>query len=589
MMALFAKKKDELPKTDSAIAKQIEKQFRAGVNFKRNQGYYEKWSEYQRFWEANQWPAPTPKTRLMPRPVTNQFASIIEQLVSAVMYEMPEIYYEPGDGTPAEDAEDPNIENADVEAAELLTHVAEFNADRLELEQLLEEGCRTAASISGTAIWFFPWDNTITGGVDGKSKFIGDIAGYEIDPADFFPGDPTIRDIQSQPWIIVAERRPLDEVKEYYREFAPDAVDTLKPTPMTSDTQVYDHQSVEQDETGYVDIIHRWTKKRDGYEVRLDYHVACQGKLLRSEEGIYKHGLYPFVSFCWRPRRKSFWGKPEAADLIANQKMRNRLEGLNILSAQNTGAPRIRYKYSAVKPEEITNNPEQPIPDRSDGSGWGIDYMHPPAMSSDVPRTIERLDAGMKDASGVHEAFSGKAPSADLNASAIIALQEAAGVRLRGIQRRLHKALRDIGNLWLAHWKEFYTERRLIRITGENNEVAFRWFKGTDYKDMAFDARVKSGSASPYSRTLFMATLDNLLDRGVIQPDEYLELLPADIFPQIKQLLQKRAERAAEEQQPVLGQQPLQESPLMPQMSMEGFPFNALGDIPSADATQNVF
>ena len=162
--------------------------------------------------------------------------------------------------------------------------------------------------------------------------------------------------------------------------------------------------------------------------------------------------------------------------------------------------------------------------------------------------------SGMKDASGVHEAWSGKAPSAQLNASAIIALQEAAGVRIRGIQRRLHRAIREIGMLWLAHWKEHFSEDRLFRIVGEDKSEGFVWFNAVHYKDMKFDVLVKAGAASPYGNALYTAKLDKMFEWGIIAPDEYLEFQRADIFPVAKQVQDRRAKRIRESQMRVLGE-----------------------------------
>src|SRR5690606_30275498 len=113
------------------------------------------------------------------------------------------------------------------EAAEVLTYAARHTAERLDLDILLESGVRTAAAISGTAVWFFPWDNTIRGGTPGRGAYVGDIAGYEIDPVDFFPGNPADPEIQSQPYIIVVERLPIEQVKAMYRPYAD--VDQLQP------------------------------------------------------------------------------------------------------------------------------------------------------------------------------------------------------------------------------------------------------------------------------------------------------------------------------------------------------------------------
>ncbi len=542
----MAEKKQEEKIDRKKLADKIKQRFLAGVAYKRQQGFYEKWEEYERFWNAEQWPEVTPDTETLPRPVTNHFASIIERKVSALLTETPEIYFEPKDC-------DPETTDAD-EAADLLTKVAKQQAENLggndedvTLEELNEEVARSAA-LFGTGIWCFTWDNSITGGIPGVSAYVGDIVGQEIDPTNFFPGNPADPMMQTQPWIIVAERRPLQEVKDFYRKYAPDVVDLLQPERSTGDTQVYEHEKVEQEMVDPVNIIHCWWKETDPEtgEKKLNYAVECQGHLLCYKEGLYKHGLYQFVAFRWYHRKKSFWGKPESADLISNQKEINRVDAIMLLSGYTTGMPHIRYKDQFVDARDITNDPGTLIKDNSPLGSWAVDYMNPPTMPAYPANMRDRLAAEMKDVSGTHEAWSGKAPSSDLNASAIIALQEAAGIPMRQIQKRFHRALREIGVLWLAFWKEFYTEARLIKITGPDNQVSYAWFRGTDYADMKFDVKVKAGTASPYSRALLMANLDKMLERRVINQEEYLEMLPADVFPKAQQILQRR--RQAQQQ-----------------------------------------
>lgn len=531
----------EVPEDEAKLAQRIKKLYQAGVAYKRERGFYDDWPEYERFWNADQWPEPTNETKTFPRPVTNIFTEIIEQKVAALTYEAPEIYFEPMEGNPEPGAEAGGVDESDTEAAKLLTQMAKHQSHKLEIEELLEALARDAALL-GTGILMFPWDNSIVGG--SRWQYVGDIAGYVIDPADFFPDDPTNYDLQDQPGIILAERRPLDEVREFYREYAPEVVDALKGEKVSAESQVYDHQHIEPSETKYVDVLHRWWKDdgEDGRRV-VWYAVVCQGYLLRKPEMLYRHGLYPFVAFRWYPQRKSFFGKSESADIINNQKEINRLDGIMLLAAYYHGLPQKRYKEGAVDEREITAlNPGQAIKDTSPGTGWGVDYLDPPQMPAYPAQMRDRLDASTKSSAGVHESWTGKAPSSDLNASAIIALQEAAGVRIRGIQRRFFRAIRDMARLWLAHWKTFVEETRLVRIVGDDNAVGFAWFRGIDYADMEFDVLVKAGPASPYSKSLQMAQLDKMLEAQLIDGDEYLELIPADVFPQAHKVLEKRQE-----------------------------------------------
>ena len=553
---------EHVSEDDKKLAQKIRKRYRSGVDYKQSQDYYTDWNEYEKFWCGEQWPAATAETENFPRPVTNHFASIIEQKVAALTYELPELYFEPVEGDP--DIEQSGMEGADIEgadnqAAELLSMVAENQGEKLDLEELLDLGTRSAALL-GNGIWFYFWDNTIVSG-GPNSQYVGDIRGGEVDPADFFPGDPTNKDMQSQPWVILAERRPLSEVKTFYKQFAEGVVDLLEGEKMTSDTQVYEHQGVEQEETDYVDVIHCWWKEKVEnkaemenvgdepvltYDEILHYAVECQSFLLRHEEEV-KPNLYPFISFQWYPKRKSFWGKSESADLIANQKEDNRLAGIAILAAYNNGIPDMRYNPEYVDEKDLTPGPGgRIIKDKSPGGTTGVSYMDARPPSPHIPQLREATTAGMKETSGVHEAWSGKAPSADLNASAIIALQEAAGVRIRGIQRRMVKAIKEMGELWLAYWKEYYTENRLFRKTGPSNKVGFVWFNMTDYKDMKFDVRVQAGVASPFSKTMALANLDKLMEMQMISPEEYLDLIPADIMPEAKRLMAQREQQLQE-------------------------------------------
>lgn len=564
------------PEEKKKLAEKIDKRYRSGVNYKNSIEFYEKCAEYERFWQCDQWPSATERTKNLPRPATNYFKMIIEQKVSGLVYELPQIYFEPVEQTSEAENELKSKEIAPVEGggpevtrlekAEKLTYAAKFLAEKMDLDSLLEAICRTSA-LMGVGIGYFPWDNTIVGG-GPKSTYIGDIAGHEIDPTDFFPGDPSNPDVQSQPWIIVAERLPLEEVKHYYREFEGDIVDMLQPEKKTSDTMTYDQQHIDIDVTDYVDLIHQWWKEpvkdeEEDKEVvpkyKLNYAVQCQGYILREEEELYKHGLYPFISFCWNPKRKSFFGHPESADLISGQKEENRLAAISLLSAYQSGLPNVRYNPTWVKAEDIPLGPGgMKIPDRSPPGQLGISYVEAPSPARHIPRLRESIVAGLKDTAGVYEAWTGKAPTGgQLVASAIIALQEAAGIRIRPIQRRFHKAVREMGVLWLAHWKEFYNENRMIRITAEDGSKSFAWFKGEDYKDLEFDVKVQASISSPFSRAAISATLENMLEKQVIAPEEYLEHMPTEVFPKAKIILARRKQKEEQQVQRLIEQQVL--------------------------------
>lgn len=78
------------------------------------------------------------------------------------------------------------------------------------------------AYISGTGILFTYWDDSIETGLyadNSRTKAIkGDIACEVLDVENVVFGDPNNDDIQSQPYIIIAQRRDYEEVRREARK-----------------------------------------------------------------------------------------------------------------------------------------------------------------------------------------------------------------------------------------------------------------------------------------------------------------------------------------------------------------------------------
>lgn len=565
----------EIPEEDREQAEKINKKLDAAQNYKQSSNLYEQWNEYQNFWESDQWPQANEKTKNYPRPCTNHFAEIIDMKVAGLTYEKPSIYFEPKKGSlkddyrvpvePVEDDEKQEEGVMEITPAELLNNMTEDVMEQNDIENVLEHFCRSAALL-GNGILHVYWDNTIS--ETGIGAYIGEVKVMEIDIADFYVGDPKEQDIQKQPYIMITERRPLEQVKEDYRIYADEVVSTLQAEAPQDKRKHYDYEHIEQEETDYVDVIHYWEKRVEREEkehqgqpvtvhnICVDYYVVCQEKIIRKHEDFYPNKKYPFVNFAWIPRRKNFYAKPESADLINNQKELNRLQGIALLGAYKTGLPNIVYKEHFVNREDIPVGPGGNVikDETPPGQGWSVDYLQPPTVASYIPLLRDAITSGMREVSGVHEAWSGQAPSAHLNASAIMALQEAAGVRIRGIQRRFFSAVRDMGELILGFMKQYYTEKRLFRVFVRNIE-GLAWFDKTRYDNLQFDVKVSKASASPYAKTVIASTLDNMLERGVIDGDLYMRMLPPEVFPKAKELLELKEKRTEEQQQMMVEQQ----------------------------------
>jgi hypothetical protein len=561
--------------SDRRLAQKITKKLMAGQVYREGRELPDKWAEYQRFWEGDQWPAPTEETQNFPRPVTNHFAEIIEMKTAGMTYEPAEVYFEQrltkDKATPLN--VEPNNPEKDqpftITREELLAEMFKRVAEHVDLDGLLENKTRSTALL-GNGLSYHYFDNTIVGG-GRNAGYIGDIGAMEVDISDYYPGDPMEPDVQKQPSCIVTEIRPLDEVKEEYEQFS-EYASMLKQSSSDDSKSIYDHQKTTYTEGEPVQLIHYWEKKikevektinpgsenETSIKVRratINYYVVAQDYILRKEEDYCER--YPIAGFVWYPIRKSFYGKSESDDLINNQKELNRLQGIGLLGAYKMGLANIRYKEGMVDKEDLPVGPGGGfIKDKSGpGMAWSVDYMHPPSIAPQIPLLKEALTQGMKDTSGVHEAWSGKAPSAHLNASAIMALQEAAGVRIKGIRRRMFQSVKVIGEIWLELMMKHYTEDRLYKVFGKNGAEGTVWFKQKEFEGMEFDVKITLNNASPYSKTVIAATLLDMVTNKIIDGDLYLRMLPREVFPKVKELLELLEDRVTEQQQMMLQQQ----------------------------------
>jgi len=461
-----------------------------------------------------------------------------------------------------------------------LYHIMDDIGDRVELEDLCYDVVHSAA-VKCNGLLYVYFNSDIIG--TGEGSYIGDIDMMEIDISDFFPGDPSQRDIEKQPYIIVTERRPLDQVRDEYSRYS-DNVSYLKEDSGRISKTTYDHEKNEQKSAKYVDLIHYWEKKTIEEEVGLDievdiemleteeteeqkplvirrqqvdYYVVCQDYVIREHENFGPLGMYPFADFGWMPRKKSYYAKSEAQDLKPNQKELNKLQGIALLGAYKTGLPNVRIKKDFVKRQQVPVGPGTGIIEDSTppGQGWGIEYLQPPQIGAYIPHLKEALKSGMKDTSGVHDAWSGKAPSAHLNASAIMALQEAAGVRIRPVQRRYYKMLRKVGKLCYGYMLKYYDEDRMYRVYGMDNQEGTAWFRKSDFEDLDFNVEVSMSSSTPYSKAVIASTLERLLELGAIDGMTYLKNIPREVFPMGADIVESIERQIAEGEEKVKEQQ----------------------------------
>lgn len=511
------------------LAGQVDREQKEGVSYFRRVGYLQKWPEYERFKASDQWPPPTNRTRNLPRPVFNIIEMIEDHKVANVMSEQINMVYSTQERDPQQEEDD---------TGELFTRHSAATWERLKQDEMNEEGLQIAAN-TGTGIWHYYWDNDLKGGQ--KYPWIGEMEGEILDPINVFFGNPQQRQVQKQPYIIISSREDVKSVKKYAREngMSKEMVGQIKPDKDTQD-EGYDMAKVELNDNGKVTVLTKYWKGKDKETGELNVYFCKVASGLTIKKATNTHlTRYPLGVMQWKRRKKSIHGIGDTEGLIPNQKAINLMIAMELMSAQNTGFPKLRYKSGAIDPSKVTNAIGEMIEDNSPPGTVGVDFMNPGSSSGQAMRLVEAIVSYTRQMSGADEAATGKAPSADLNATAIMLLQKAAAIPIESIKRRFYSLIEDIGRIWEDFWKVKYNLPRQVILKDNDGEEYAAEFNGAAYKDVEFDLKIDVGPSSTYSESLVLSSLNEALNRGDITYEQYLRFAPKTVVPYRDRLLKE--------------------------------------------------
>lgn len=198
--------------------------------------------------------------------------------------------------------------------------------------------------ISGTGILFTYWDDSIETGLyadNSRTKAIkGDIACEVLDVENVVFGDPNSDDIQSQPYIIIAQRRDYEEVRRETRKNGLSDADIKSDKAEEDGYNSGDMGENEPEEsrrvTVYTKIYKEWDKDDKSFHVMA---VRTTEKAYIRKPWDLKLKRYPIAKFCWERRRSSAYGESEITYLIPNQIAINRALTAAVWGLWRTACP----------------------------------------------------------------------------------------------------------------------------------------------------------------------------------------------------------------------------------------------------------
>lgn len=414
-------------------------------------------------------------------------------------------------------------------------------SERVKLDDIKEVALRNAYN-SGTGIVYTYWDSHIKTGLYAdsahKTPITGDIACEVLDIENVYFGDPNCDNIQDQPFIIIAQRK---SVKDLRREAVQNKRPQYEIESITADTDYSymagERSEAEPDESKKAVVLTKLWKEwnKDGTDFTIKCVKVCKACTIR-EAWDLNIRLFPLAKFAWERRRNCAYGESEITYLIPNQIAINRMITASVWAVMIMGMP-IMVVNGDIITDNITNDPGQII--KVFGGNEDVEralrYVNPPNFSPKFDENIASLVNNTLTQSGANDAALGDIKPD--NTSAIIAVREAATMPLQMVQNRFYSFCEDIARIWAEFWVTQYGKRSL-KIEDDSG-TWYMPFDGDRYKDLLISVKTDVGASTLWSESQSIRTLDNLFDRKVIDVVQYLTRLPKGTVPNINGLIRE--------------------------------------------------
>jgi len=404
-----------------------------------------------------------------------------------------------------------------------LNSYREVTAARVELDKKLDKALRQAY-ITGSGVIYTYFDPFLKTGLYadkiGGTPILGDIVCENIGIENIYFADPGCLELQKQPYIILAERKKVEDIVFEGKRFGTSEIELGRIT---------------DEGDGKATLLTKLFKKTDlDGETKIFAIKVCENAVVRAEWDIGVR-MYPIAIFNWESRNH-IYGDSEVTYLIPNQIAINRMITAGVWATMSAGMPLMLVNGDLVD-KEISNDPGQIIKVYGDAEQikTAVSYVEPPSFTDAYQSMVNQLIYNTLAQSGANESSLGDGEAN--NTSAIIELREAAATQLTTLKHSFYGFVEDIARIWAEFFVNHYG-KRCLKVSDENGVWYFP-FDSKRYRDILFSVSVTAGDKLGRGEAETVEVLNRLLDKGAISSAQYLRRLPKGIMPDAENLAEE--------------------------------------------------
>ncbi len=419
-------------------------------------------------------------------------------------------------------------EEADQDTAKTLTSILPCVLDLSGFKKVYAQ-CWWQKLKTGTGVYGIFWNPELQNG-------LGDIEVKKVGLLNL-AWEPSIDNIQDSKYLFYTYYMDKEAFIEQYGKEKLEGSEDLTGISIKSYEEMPQQQR--QEKIRVIDCYY----KEDGkvHLFKFSGSNILQDSSKKQPEGIYEHGMYPFVFDVLYPNEDSPAGFGIVDIVKSPQAYIDKLDGIISENAITTGKKRFFIRDNGgVNEDEFLDINNTLIHVEGTLDDRNIMEIQGSAMPEYIVEHRTNKINELKEVAGNRDFQQGGTSNGVTAASAISTLQQAGDKLTRDMVNASYEAYKDIVYMCIELIRQFYDVERKFRITGENGETEFVPFSNAGIKTQPVDSILNQPTMNAVNLTTTQqatsppAGVSRVSRRalGVLPEENTMTEISADILPE---------------------------------------------------------
>jgi hypothetical protein len=282
----------------------------------------------------------------------------------------------------------------------------------------------------------------------------------------------------------------------------------------------------------------------------------------RGEQVAGQLTMYPIVQLRWEPAPNSMRGVSGVEVLIPNQIELNKTLARRAVAVRLAAFPRIAYDKQAISDPSVLDKVGVAVGVNNGNAqsiSQSIAYLNATNISSDAQQLFSDLLDQTRELDGAGDTAIGNINPARMSAEAIASVREQSQTPLNEQVRLATQFVEDVALVWLDIWTTWDVDQFVHPARGPLGQPVLDDagapvlvpYTSAELNSIKPSVRIDVSEDNRWTKVAEQQALDNLLEKGHITFEEYVELVPENSsLPtgKMKKLMERRA--AMQQQMP---------------------------------------